>query len=53
MPWMLAVPYIAVVGSFVLGYLVIRRGLILEPPAFLSRWIALATERLAARFATQ
>jgi lipopolysaccharide export system permease protein len=52
-PWMLALPYIAVIGSFVFGYLVIRRGLILEPPAFLSRWIALATERLTARFATQ
>jgi lipopolysaccharide export system permease protein len=52
-PWMLAVPYIAVIASFVFGYLVIRRGLILEPPAFLTRWIALVTERLTARFATQ
>ena len=52
-PWMLAVPYIAVIAACVFGYLVIRRGLILEPPAFLSRWIAVATERLTARFATQ
>lgn len=52
-PWMLAVPYIAVIAACVFGYLVIRRGLILEPPAFLSRWIALITERLTARFATQ
>jgi len=52
-PWMLAVPYLAVIAAFAFGYLVIRRGLILEPPAFLSRWIALVTERLTARFATQ
>jgi lipopolysaccharide export system permease protein len=52
-PWVLAVPYIAVIAACVFGYLVIRRGLILEPPAFLSRWIAVATERLTARFATQ
>jgi lipopolysaccharide export system permease protein len=52
-PLMLVVPYLAVLASFVFGYLVIRRGLILEPPAFLSRGIALITERLSARFATQ
>ena len=53
MPWMLVVPYIAVIAACVFGYLVIRRGLILEPPAFLTRGIAFVTERLTARFATQ
>ena len=52
-PWMLGLQYVALMVAFVSGYLVIRRGLILEPPAFLSRWIAFATERLTARFAPQ
>ena len=53
MPWMLVVPYIALIGAFIGGYFVIRRGIILEPPAFLTRGIAIVTERLTARFATQ
>jgi hypothetical protein len=31
---------------------VIRTGLILEPPAFLSTWLAALTERINQRFAT-
>jgi lipopolysaccharide export system permease protein len=52
-PWMLGLQYIALVVAFVSGYLVIRRGLILEPPAFLTRLIAAVTERFTQRFATQ
>jgi hypothetical protein len=32
---------------------VIRRGLILEPPAFITRFIAAITERFSRRLATQ
>jgi lipopolysaccharide export system permease protein len=52
-PWMLGLQYVALVVAFVSGYLVIRRGLILEPPAFLTRLIAAVTERFTQRFATQ
>ncbi|MFN3657944.1 MAG: LPS export ABC transporter permease LptF [Pseudolabrys sp.] len=52
MPWMLAVQYIAVIAAFVFGYFVIRRGIILEPPAFLTNWLTALGERLAQRFAT-
>ena len=52
-PWMLAVQYVALAIAFVGGYLVIRRGLILEPPAFLTRFINTLTERLSRRLATQ
>jgi len=31
---------------------VIRRGLILEPPTFITDWLAKLTERLSQRFAT-
>jgi lipopolysaccharide export system permease protein len=52
-PWLLSLQYIALIAAFVFGYLVIRRGLILEPPAFLTRLVATLTERFAQRFATQ
>jgi hypothetical protein len=32
------------------GMYVIRRGLIIEPPVFLSDWLAALTERLGRRF---
>jgi lipopolysaccharide export system permease protein len=51
-PWMLVLQYIAMAIAFGGGFYVIRTGLILEPPAFLTRWIALLTERFAQRFAT-
>jgi lipopolysaccharide export system permease protein len=51
--WMLALQYVALAAAFVGGYFVIRRGLILEPPAFLTRIINTLTERLSRRFATQ
>jgi lipopolysaccharide export system permease protein len=52
-PWLLSLQYIALIAAFVFGYLVIRRGLILEPPAFLTRLVVTLTERFAQRFATQ
>lgn len=52
-PWMLALQYVALAAAFVGGYFVIRRGLILEPPAFLTRIVNTLTERLSRRFATQ
>jgi len=52
-PAMLALQYVALAIAFVGGYLVIRRGLILEPPAFLTRFINALTERLSRRFVTQ
>jgi lipopolysaccharide export system permease protein len=52
-PWMLSLQYIAIAVAFAFGIFVIRRGLILEPPAFLANWLATLTERIAQRFATQ
>jgi len=51
-PWMLSLQYVAIVIAFALGLFVIRRGLIVEPPAFLANWIAALTERISQRFAT-
>jgi lipopolysaccharide export system permease protein len=51
-PWMLSLQYLALACAFVFGVLVIRRGLILEPPAFITNATAALTERLARRFAT-
>jgi lipopolysaccharide export system permease protein len=52
-PWMLWLQYITLVAAFAGGYLVIRRGLILEPPAFLTNWVTALTERISQRFVTQ
>jgi hypothetical protein len=38
--------------AFAFGLFVIRRGLILEPPAFITNWLAALTERITRRFAT-
>ena len=51
-PWMLALQYLALAAAFGSGIYVIRRGLILEPPAFVTDWLAALTERLSRRFAT-
>src|SRR6185312_3116906 len=52
LPWMLALQYLTLAVAFGLGFYVIRRGLILEPPAFITDWLAALTERLSRRFAT-
>lgn len=52
MPWLLPVQYIAIAASCAGGLYVIRSGLILEPPAFITNGIAALTERIAQRFVT-
>lgn len=51
-PWMLSLQYLALAGALASGIFVIRRGLIIEPPAFIVNSIAALTERIARRFAT-
>jgi lipopolysaccharide export system permease protein len=51
-PAMLALQYVAMAVAFGFGVLVIRRGLIIEPPAFINRIATLVAER-AARLAPQ
>jgi lipopolysaccharide export system permease protein len=53
MPWMLSLQYVALALAFGGGLFVIRRGLILEPPAFIANWLAALTERVTRRVATQ
>ncbi len=48
-PIVLALPYLALAGALVLGYLGISRGIIVEPPAFIANAINTITERLAQR----
>ena len=50
-PTMLVLQYIAVALAVGGGLFVIRRGVIIEPPAFLLNWIAALTERISQRFA--
>ncbi len=52
-PWMLSLQYIATAFALVSGIWVIRRGVILEPPAFIANTIAALTARFTQRFATQ
>jgi lipopolysaccharide export system permease protein len=52
-PSLLALQYVAILIAFAAGFFVIRRGLILEPPAFITNAINAVTERLMQRFATQ
>ena len=51
-PWMLSLQFVAMAGAIGLGVWVIRSGLVLEPPAFLTQWLAALTERITQRFAT-
>jgi lipopolysaccharide export system permease protein len=51
MPWMLSLQYIAIALAVGLGLYVIRNGLILEPPAFVTNAINALTERIVRRFA--
>ena len=50
-PWLLPLQYIAALVAFGAGYFVIRRGVILEPPAFITNGITALTERIVKRFA--
>jgi lipopolysaccharide export system permease protein len=48
-PVALALPYLALIATFVLGYIAISRGIIVEPPAFLTRAVTSLMERIAQR----
>ncbi len=48
-PIALLLPYAGMIAAFVLGYLAISRGVIIEPPAFIANMIAAVMERLAQR----
>jgi len=52
MPWLLSLQYAAIIVACGGGLYVIRRGLILEPPAFITDWLAALAERIGQRFAT-
>jgi len=46
-PWVLSLQFLAIAAAFAFGFYVIRRGVILEPPAFINNWTAALTARLA------
>jgi lipopolysaccharide export system permease protein len=52
-PWALSVQYIAVVVGIAFGLFVIHRGLIIEPPVFITDWITAFTKRFTYRFASE
>jgi lipopolysaccharide export system permease protein len=51
-PPFLVVQYLAAALAVGTGIYVIRRGIVLEPPAFMSNWFNAISERLMRRFAT-
>jgi lipopolysaccharide export system permease protein len=48
-PIVLVLPYLALTAAFVLGYLAISRGIIIEPPAFLTSSITALMQRITQR----
>jgi lipopolysaccharide export system permease protein len=52
MPWLLSLQYVAMIVACGGGLYVIRRGMILEAPAFISDWLSALSARIAQRFAT-
>jgi lipopolysaccharide export system permease protein len=48
-PIALALPYLALLATFVLGYFAISRSIIIEPPAFIAQAITSLMERIAQR----
>ena len=48
-PVALLLPYVALLAAFVLGYFAVARGVIIEPPAFISNAITKLVERLVQR----
>ena len=48
-PIALALPYLALMAAFVLGYIAISRGVIIEPPAFIANAITAVMERVTRR----
>jgi len=51
-PIALLLPYLGLIATFVLGYFAISRGVIIEPPAFVTDAIAAITERITQRART-
>jgi lipopolysaccharide export system permease protein len=49
MPLALALPYLGLLATFVLGYFAISRGMIIEPPVFLTNAVNSMMERLSQR----
>jgi lipopolysaccharide export system permease protein len=52
-PWMLSLQYVAMAFALVSGLWVIRRGLVVEPPAFAADWFNALAARITQHFATQ
>ena len=48
-PVALMLPYLGLIATFVLGYYAISRGLIIEPPVFVTNLVTAITERLSQR----
>jgi lipopolysaccharide export system permease protein len=48
-PIALLLPYLALITTFVLGYVAISRGVIIEPPVFIANVITRVMERLTQR----
>ena len=51
-PWMLWIQFIVLIAVFAVGLTIIRRSIIIEPPAFIAAWLSAAAERVTRRFAT-
>jgi lipopolysaccharide export system permease protein len=51
-PWMLSLQYIGLAVALGFGLYVVHRGLVIEPPAFISNWLHAFTERINRHFAT-
>ena len=49
---MLSIQYVALAFVFILGYIAIDRGMLIEPPAWFTNLVAVMTERIQRRFAT-
>ena len=49
---MLSIQYVALALVFILGYIAIDRGMLIEPPAWFTNLVAVMTERIQRRFAT-
>lgn len=52
MPWMLSLQYVALAIAFGGSFYVIRSGLTLEPPPFVTQWLNALNESIAQRLAT-
>jgi hypothetical protein len=49
---MLSIQYVALALVLILGYIAIDSGMLIEPPAWFTNFVAMVTERIQRRFAT-